>query len=66
MPTNFLVGTATPVTLSSTHHIPKNPNYEYPPDWLRFLWHLYSIPKICQPLYLPHPQGSTPFFCLRT
>jgi len=28
----FLVGTATPATPSSTHHIPKAPNYEHPHD----------------------------------
>jgi len=32
MLTNFLIGTATPVTLSSTHHIP--PKKQWAPPWL--------------------------------
>ena len=45
---------------------PEKNQHEHLPDWPRFLWHSYSIPKISQPPYPPHPQGSTPFFCLRT
>jgi len=51
---------------SSTHDIPEKPQLWAPPDWHCFLWRLYSIPKISQPPYPLHPQGSKPFFCLRT
>jgi len=44
-------------------HLKKN-NYEHPPltDPASFGTHIQSLP----PPYPPHPQGTTPFFCIRT
>ena len=40
---HFLVGTAMPVTPSSTHHILKNPNYEHPASFGTYIQSLRSV-----------------------